>query len=44
MRLAAQSMVSQGYLLAEGLELVLDQSVQHFDQLSSRVAEALPAG
>ena len=35
-------MVSQGYLLAEDLKLVLDQASQHFDQLSSRVAEALP--
>ena len=41
---AARSMISQGYLLAEDLELVLDQAAQHYDQLSSRVAEAQPGG
>ena len=41
---AARSMISQGYMLAEDLDLVLDQAAQHYDQLSSRVAEALPAG
>ncbi|PKB80345.1 MAG: hypothetical protein BZY88_09085 [SAR202 cluster bacterium Io17-Chloro-G9] len=40
---AAGSMVSRGYLLVEDLETVLDQAGQHYDQLSSRVAEAMPA-
>ena len=40
---AARSMVSAGYLLAEDLELVMDQAAQHYEELSSRVAEALPA-
>ncbi len=43
-RQAARSMMSQRYLLAEDLELVLDQAAQHYDQLSSRVAEAQAAG
>jgi len=43
-RQAARSMVSQGYLLAEDLELVMDQAAQHHEELSSIVAEALPAG
>jgi hypothetical protein len=36
---ATQSMINEGYILAEDLETVADQASQHYDELAARVKE-----
>jgi hypothetical protein len=42
-RQAAQALVNERYLLAEDLEIIVNQAAQHYDLLSRRVTEAQPA-
>ena len=41
---AAEKLIAQQYLMEEDLESLLDQATQHYDHLTSRVAESQAAG